>query len=237
MTKATYHWHEFADRSTFTKALTHDIASSLTADTTTQAQVLFGVSGGSTPLPVYQALSKQHLPWSKIKMLLVDERFVPLDHADSNEKNIREAFADANIPPTQIQGLYWPTSDIAIAAEKADRSLAAMNQILDVVLLGMGEDGHFASLFPTAAQFDAAIANNGARYILPIAPMPAHAAHARLTMSLAYIARAKHIILAITGAKKREVLEQAIADADEYALPIAALFNTNAKIDIYWSAQ
>jgi 6-phosphogluconolactonase len=237
MTKATYHWHDFADRATFTQALTQDIASALTTNAETQAQVLFGVSGGSTPLPVYQALSQHNLPWSKIKMILVDERFVPLDHADSNERNIRESFSAANIASTLIQGLYSEVTDIAIAAEKADQQLATMNQIMDVVLLGMGDDGHFASLFPTAKQFDNAIAHQGARYILPMTPMPAHAAHARLTMSLAYICRAKTIILAITGAKKREVLEQAIAHANEHALPIAALFNTNAKIEIYWSEQ
>jgi 6-phosphogluconolactonase len=102
----------------------------------------------------------------------------------------------------------------------------------------MGEDGHFASCFPTAKKFSAAIDPDGAALVLPMAPMPRDVQPAieRLTLTWSYIRRAQRIVLAITGKPKREVLERAMRDEDVSQLPIAALFKAGMpKIDIYWS--
>jgi 6-phosphogluconolactonase len=229
-------WHTFANRDAFTDGLTASIAETLRQLSPKQAVVLFGVSGGSTPLPVYQALADQDLNWHAINMVIVDERFVPTDHADSNERNIRLAFTSENNPSPTIIGLWSDAIDLAAAARAADEKILALPQPLDIVLLGMGEDGHFASLFPTAALFDQALASEQSHCIMPIAPMPSHAPHPRLSMTLAYLRRAKRIILAITGEKKRHVLQQAMTNGDHHALPIAALLHSDCPaIEIFWS--
>jgi 6-phosphogluconolactonase len=236
MHKAKIIWHTFNDRAAFTEGLTASIAETLQDCSSKQAAVLFGVSGGSTPLPVYQALADRDLNWPAITMIIVDERFVPTDHADSNERNIRLAFTSEKNSAPAIIGLWSDTSDIDTAAQSADEKIQALQQPLDLVLLGMGEDGHFASLFPTATLFNEAIASEQPHCILPIAPMPSHAPHSRLSMSLAYLRRAKRIILAITGEKKRQVLQLAIENGDYHALPIAALLHSDCSaIEIFWS--
>ncbi len=229
-------WHEFADREQFNEALTQRLADSLQSASLSQAHVLLGLSGGTTPMPAYRALSQKELAWNRIRLLLVDERWVANTHADSNERNIREAFAGNAVAEKNIVGLWSDKADLESAAIAADQKLAAINEVMDIVVLGMGEDGHFASFFPTGKEFNNAISTTGSRFVLPISPMPDHAPHPRLTMSLAYIQRAKRIILAITGEKKRLVLKQAIAEGDARRLPIAALFKTNSPaVEIYWS--
>ena len=229
-------WHEFANREQFNEAVMQRLADTLQSSSLSQRNVLLGVSGGSTPMPIYQALAQKELAWNRIKLLLVDERWVPSNHVDSNERNIREAFSENAEAEKNIIGLRSDKADLETAAIAADQKLAAMNEALDVVVLGMGEDGHFASLFPGSKQFDNAISVTGSRFVLPISPMPDHAPHSRLSMSLAYIQRAKRIILAINGEKKKLVLQQAIAEGDEHHLPIAALFKTNSPtVEIYWS--
>jgi 6-phosphogluconolactonase len=229
-------WHEFANREQFNGSLVQRLMDSLQSATISQRRVLFGVSGGSTPMPVYQALAQRELAWNRIKLLLVDERWVPINHADSNERNIREAFSSNPIAEKNIMGLWSDKANLEATAVAADQKFAQINEVLDVVLLGMGEDGHFASLFPACTNFDAAISTQGSRFVLPMSPMPAHAQHSRLSMSLAYIARAKRIILAITGENKRRVLQQAIAEGDLHQLPIAALFKTHSSaVEVFWS--
>jgi 6-phosphogluconolactonase len=229
-------WHEFSNREQFNKTIVQRLADSLQSASLSQKQILFGVSGGGTPLPIYQALAEKELAWNRIKILLVDERWVPTHHSDSNEKNIRHAFSGNAMAEKNILGLWSDKPELQTAANAADQKFAFINDVLDVVVLGMGEDGHFASLFPTAHNFDAAISNQGSRFVLAMEPMPDHAPHLRLSMSLAYIQRAKRIILAITGEKKRLVLQQAMAKADVHQLPIAALFKANSPdVEIYWS--
>lgn len=230
------HWQEFDNREKFNEALVQRIADTLQSASLAQSQILFGVSGGSTPLPVYQALAQKELAWNRIKLLLVDERYVASTHADSNERNIREAFSGNTIIGKNIIGLRSDKADIETVAMAADQKLASINAVLDVIVLGMGEDGHFASLFPTGVKFDQAISENGSRFVFPISPMPEHAPHPRLTMSLAYMQRARRIILAITGENKRRVLQQAIIEGDVQHLPIAALFKANSPaVEIFWS--
>jgi 6-phosphogluconolactonase len=236
MIDSSNHWHEFANREQFNAALVQRIADTLQSASLSQGQVLFGVSGGSTPIPIYEALAQKELAWSRIKLLLVDERWVPTNHIDSNERNIRQAFSANALIEKNFIGLWSDKPDLETAAIAADQKLAAMNDSLDLVVLGMGEDGHFASLFPSAEKFEHAIAFEGSRFVFPISPMPNHAPHSRLSMSLAYIRRAKRIILAITGETKLDVLKKAIAEGDTHHLPIAALFKPDSPaVEIYWS--
>lgn len=236
MTKHLPRWRIFDSRENLYSTLSQDIADALQTASVSRPQVLFGVSGGSTPIPVYQALAQCKLPWNKIKMLLVDERWVPTNHADSNERNIRQAFSSNPAAEKTLVGLWSDQPDLNAGAQAADQKLALINAEIDVVLLGMGEDGHFASLFPTSLQFKAAMSDTGKHFVFPISPMPEHAAHSRLSMSLAYIQASRQIILAITGENKRRVLEQAMLEGNIEQLPIAGLFKENSPaVEVYWS--
>lgn len=230
-------WHTFADHDALAVALSACLVDDFNAAVAARGRAIFGASGGSTPKPVYQALTHSDVSWPLLSVLVVDERAVPIGHECSNQRMI----ADVLLPErseVNLIGLWSdaPTLD-AMAAIAADR-VRALDAPMDVVVLGMGEDGHFASCFPTATRFADAIAAEGDALVLPIAPMPAdvHPAIERLTLTWAYIRRARRIVLAITGARKRAVLLQAMRDEDPAQLPIAALFKAGMPaIDIYWS--
>lgn len=231
-----YHWHGFAERGLFTSALAQRLAWDLQQALQVHDQVSLGVSGGSTPLPAYRQLAQSPLPWNRIRAVLVDERFVAADHADSNERALRECFAPAIAQGLRLQGLRGDAEDLESAAEQASRELRALPRGLDVLLLGMGEDGHTASLFPTAEAFDAAIGLDADLPLYAMQPMPAHAPHPRLSMSLSFLRRSACCHLAISGDAKRAVLEQAAAHFDPRALPISAWFQPGMPaLDVFWS--
>ena len=231
-------WHILATREALIGALTETLAADFRAAVAARGQMLLGASGGSTPKPGYQRLAAMDLPWSALTVLIVDERFVPPDHEFSNQRMIAGSLlhrhADAN-----CVGLWSSAATIDAAAKRATDRVRALPRPLDTVLLGMGEDGHFASCFPSADQFAAAIDPDSEAVVLPITPMPATVQPniERLTLTWAYLRRAERIVLAITGARKREVLLQAMRDEEPSQLPVAALFKPGMPaIDIYWSA-
>lgn len=121
-----------------------------------RGQFTIALSGGSTPKPLYEALAQQNVPWEKVQVFWGDERYVPPTHPDSNEGMARAAWLDqVPIPAANIHPMPTDEADPAIAAQKHEQELQQFFQIspgefpvLDLVLLGMGDDGHTASLFP-----------------------------------------------------------------------------------------
>jgi 6-phosphogluconolactonase len=230
-------WQAFATRDALVEALTARIAADFRAAVALQGRVLFGASGGSTPKPVYERLAALDLPWSALHVLIVDERFVAPDHESSNQRMIEASLLRGHAD-SEVVGLWSDAPTLDAAAQIAAQRVQALSGTLDVALLGMGEDGHFASCFPSAHRFASAIDPGASDLVLPITPMPPEVSPAieRLTLTWAYILRAKRIVLAITGVRKREVLLQAMRDENTAQLPVAALFKPGMPdIDIYWS--
>ncbi len=230
-------WHAFATRDALVDALTASIAADFRAAVTVQGRVLFGASGGSTPKPVYERLAAMDLPWSVLRVLIVDERFVAPDHESSNQRMIEASLLRGHAD-SEVVGLWSDVPTLEAAARMATQRVQALEANMDLALLGMGEDGHFASCFPSANRFASAIDPDAQDLVLPITPMPPEVSPAieRLTLTWSYILRSKRIVLAITGARKREVLLQAMRDEDTAQLPVAALFKPGMPdIDIYWS--
>ena len=231
-------WNLFDTRDAMIEALTESLAADFRSAVAARGQMLFGASGGSTPKPVYERLAAIDLPWSALTVLIVDERCVPLDHEFSNQRMIAASLLHGHAEASCV-GLWSSTATLDAAARLAAERVRALTMPMDTVLLGMGEDGHFASCFPGANNFAAAIDPDGEAVVLPITPMPAAVQPniERLTLSWAYIRRSTRIVLAITGARKREVLVQAMRDEDASQLPVAALFKTGMPvIEIFWSA-
>jgi 6-phosphogluconolactonase len=187
------------------------------------------VSGGRSPVAFFQNLAKQKLDWSKVVVTLADERWVPVEHADSNAGLLKRYLLQGPAAKAQFLSLYSATANLELAAEQADRLLAELPPI-DVLILGMGDDGHTASLFPNSPNLVDALKVDGTRRCYPmLAPT---VPHQRLTMSRALLASAKHTVLSISGQSKLTTLSAALAGDDVAAMPIRAFLQPT--LEIYW---
>lgn len=210
-------------------SLTSSICTALRAAIAEHGQAVLAVSGGRSPVPLFHALRDADLDWSRVLVTLVDERFVPTDHPDSNEKLVREHLLVGPASAAQFRGLVSDAHDLAGSVAAANRSY----QPITVALLGMGEDGHTASLFPDAPELAAGLDPSHPYAYLSVIP-PA-ALHARISLSLSALLGAKQVLLAIAGEAKLSVYQAASA-APSAALPISALIHqTQVPFDAYWT--
>jgi 6-phosphogluconolactonase len=177
------------------------------------------LSGGSTPKPLYEAIATQNLPWDKIHVFWGDERYVPADHPDSNELMARRAWLErVNIPETNIHAVPTLEGNPAASAAKYEEHLREFFNsspvdfpALDVVLLGMGDDAHTASLFPhtEALKVRDRLITVGDKDGNP-----------RITFTYPFINSARSVIFVVAGANKRPALAQVFAPvADDFAYP------------------
>jgi 6-phosphogluconolactonase len=194
------------------------------------------VSGGATPRELYRRLARSALHWSNGVVTLVDERLVPPDHAESNEAMVRENLLQGGGASARFVGLWSPVEDPKTAAIAAERKIADLTAPFDLVVLGMGKDGHVASLFPGAEGLEAALHPHNIRNV--VALVPPTAPHTRLTMTRARLLRAARLLLLIAGAEKRRIVEAAMCAPDALRWPVAVLFGPAAPpLDIIWSRE
>ncbi|MFZ1342517.1 6-phosphogluconolactonase [Thiothrix eikelboomii] len=196
----------YADRALQAEQLAQLVASELQQAVASQDKASAAFAGGTTPVLFFKALSKQAVDWSKLRITLTDERQVEPNHERSNALLLTNNLLANLQPPAHFQALYQLGQT---ATELASLSLNLQQQFfpLDVVVLGMGNDGHFASLFPHAPNLAAGLDPDYPDILLEIrvADLP----EARISMSLAALLQAKHLHLLITGADKKQLLEQA----------------------------
>lgn len=231
-------WHDFADAGQLADALAAAIASELQAAIARQGVAVFGASGGSTPIPAYQRLAAMPLPWSALKVVVVDERWVPPGDPDHNETRIRASLLATAGGKTRLLGLWSEAPTVQAAANLADARLAQLARPLDLTLLGMGLDGHIASLFANGDTYAQATDPECPYHVMALTPAHGSAspAHARLTLTLPFLLRSRRILLAVTGEEKRALLHQALAEGDPRLLPVAGLFGPGRPaVDIFWS--
>lgn len=229
--------HDAGDAAALAVALADEVAGRLQDAVAMRGRALLAVSGGSSPLRLYGVLRDRALPWERVHVVLVDERCVPPAHADSNARLVRErllhgAAAAAPWHPffdTLPAGFAASDAELDELALSANRRLAALPWPIDVAVLGMGEDGHTASLFPSAPGLKAALEGAG-----PVAwTRPASAPHARLTLTLPTLLAAHALVLPLAGTAKHRVFERACARADP-ALPISLVVHGAARTLQVW---
>ena len=188
------------------------------------------LSGGRSPIAFFERLSSQELDWSRVVVSLADERWVTVSHADSNEGLVRRHLLRGPAAQAGFIGLYQPAKNLDDAAQLADQALAELPQPIDVLVLGMGEDGHPASLFPSSPNLASALSPDCPQRCLPMqAPT---APHQRLSMPLALLAGARLTLLAVQGQAKLATLSAALAGEDLAQMPIRAFLLH--PLEIYW---
>jgi 6-phosphogluconolactonase len=207
----TYQLHEHADAAAAAQAQAEAVAAALQQALAAKGRAVLAVSGGKSPIAFFEALSQIDLDWANVGITLVDERIVPTTHADSNTGLVGQYLLK-----NKAAAATW----IPMIAEGADEAaLADSEQVVafalqhyeqpDVLVLGMGGDGHTASLFPQAPQLDKGL--DTANPVPLLHTTPVTASHERISMTLAAIEQTPTVLLAIAGADKKAVFDQAAA--------------------------
>ena len=227
----TVNWQQFDDRDSQTNALAQHIAKKLSAAVESKGSATLAVSGGRTPVALFNALSAMELPWSSISITLIDDRWVPEDHKDSNEGMLKRELLKGYAQEAKFIGLYSDSDSAETSAKEANEKLKAASFPLDVAILGMGNDGHTASLFPCSAELQNGLTSTETC----VATTPTTAPHQRVTMTLPTIMAAGERILHLCGDDKLDTLSSALEDADNISgMPVRALFKDS--LSIYWAS-
>lgn len=220
---------EFDNPQLLANALAANVAEQLTAAISANGVATLVVSGGRSPVAFFQSLAEQPLDWSKVVVSLADERWVPVEHADSNAGLLQRFLLQGPAAKARFVGLYNVAPSLEEAAEAADLALAELPAI-DVLILGMGDDGHTASLFPKSPNLSEALQLDSQRRCLSmLAPT---VPHQRLTMTRQLLASARLPILSVSGQAKLDTLRAALAGNDLAEMPVRAFLDSS--LEIYW---
>jgi 6-phosphogluconolactonase len=226
-------FYEFDTREELAQILAEDVADSLQIAISIKGRAMLAVSGGSTPALFFKALAQQPLDFAKLTLIMVDERWVATNHADSSERLLHEAFAGL---PVKIFSLAPNDGEnVDDGAKRLDSALRAANFSPDIAILGMGDDGHTASLFPNHPALKSGLSMVADDFCIAVHDSPKPPAE-RVTLTYGAIMRSDTIILHITGEAKRTVFEQATTTKDIHALPISAFIKQSEKpFSIYFA--
>lgn len=222
----------YPSRATLDLGLATCIAAQLRLAVRQRGVATLAVSGGSTPVGMFEQLCRQELPWKHVWLALVDDRWVDREHIDSNERLVRAYLLRERAAAARFVGWVNDASSPELGIDEALAAWRNLPEPLDVAVLGLGEDGHTASLFPCARETEAALALDCPQPL--VAVHPATARHARISLTLPVLARARCLHLQIVGAAKRAVYEKALADN---RLPIARVLRAGqGERHVHWAA-
>ncbi len=202
-----------------------------------QGLATIALSGGSTPAPLYQALAARAVDWPNVAVTLVDERFVPPSEKGSNEAFVRSTFLQGFAAKSRFVGLWNEAASLEAAAKEAAARIGSLVRPFDVVVLGMGPDGHTASWFPHADGLREALAGDAPL----VAPVRARKSTVtgdqvdRLTLSLRAITDARLIILMMTGEDKRSAFEKFVGVGAVEDAPVRAILRARPDIWVSWA--
>ena len=221
--------HSLSNAHQQASVLATTVADALSFAIQTEGEATLLVPGGRSPIAFFEKLSRQSLDWSRVTISLTDERWVPPHHPDSNEALVRQYLLQNKAAAARFIGLYYPAATWDEAAQLATQALAELRRPIDVLVLGMGEDGHTASLFP---------GNTLLRYALdacsPAVCVPMQAPtepHQRLSLTYPVLASARLQCLVIQGHGKFLALSRAL-HATSLQMPVHAFLHY--PLEIYW---
>jgi len=226
-------WWEYDSLDELGDAVAGDVGFIVDSAVEARNASLIALPGGKTAPAIFPKLAAQKLPWKRVTIVPTDERLVPMDDDRSNVRAIARSFLSVG---ARVVPIVADIPDYKLAGNSADARLQDLSWPPDLVWLGVGEDGHTASIFTGPDLQDALDAPRARRAVgvMPD-PLPAEAAVARVTLTRAAILSARTILIVITGDRKRALLEQAIADGQSSKVPIGrVLAEVEQPIDIHW---
>lgn len=225
-------WLDYPDKTAWADAAADKIADQLTAGIGQRNVASLIVAGGTTPQPIFERLNAMPLNWPRIQVGLTDERWIDPAHADSNERLVRHVLLRGEAKAVQFHSLYNGAKRPSAGVKAAETTMATMARPFDVVLLGMGTDGHFASLFPGIPNLAAGLdPSNPATCLAIDTPQ---SGYPRMSLTLSALLNAKLILVAIAGRPKRTVASQAMTG--KATMPIAALMAARKDdLEILWT--
>lgn len=230
-------WWDYDDAEEMAEAVAGDIGFIIDSAIDARGAAVIALAGGKTPLPIYAKLAATKRDWKRVTIVPGDDRIVPLGDPLSNVTAIGKAFLPVGARVIPLVSATAP--DYKAAGRAADAILQDLHWPLDLCLLGIGGDGHCASIFP-GPDFDEALAGPVERRALGVMPdpLPKEAPVPRVTLSRAAIVSARALMIAITGDEKKAVLERAIEEGASSRLPVGrVLADVELPVDIHWSAS
>lgn len=225
---------DLPDAATLASTLAASIAAQLEDVLRHRPEASLVVPGGRSPVALLEALSRTELDWARVTVRLTDERWVRDEDPACNESMVRRHLARAYAQRVRIAGLRGDAASAEQAAERASRDLATVDRDFDVVVAGMGEDGHFASLFADMPGLAEALEPNGPARVVVVSTD--RAPHLRLSLTLGALARASIVHLLAIGEGKARVLDRAAAlpSVDWPLCPVGALLGQRRAPILVW---
>ena len=226
--------NNFDNREQLDLALADKVSAILQQAIALKGKASIAVSGGSTPKGFFKVLSNKDIDWKKVTITLADERWVDINDDDSNTRLVHENLLQNKAAKAKF--FHLKQGEVLCDEILAELNLAADNTLLplDVLILGMGEDGHTASLFPCSTQIKQALDINNENALMKV--QPTTAPHQRITFSFASLSQSKNIFLHVCGDNKKQVLDKALNGDDVFDMPIRKFLQTdNINTQVYWA--
>ena len=225
---------KFADSDSLSLALSRQLAANLAAAIAARGLASLVVSGGKSPIKLFELLRSENLDWSRVCIALADERWVEPSDPESNEKLVRDYLLKESAAAARFIGLKnaAPTPDLG--AVSAWETFARVPRPFDTVVLGMGDDGHTASLFPRSPNLASAVNPAAVPGCVgmrsPIAP------HPRLSLNLSALLDSRRIVLMINGAQKWKTYSAASGEGPAEEMPIRyVLRQRRTPVEVMWA--
>lgn len=209
----------FANRERLAVALTADISSRLRQTVAAKGKATLAVSGGTTPTLFFERLSRADIAWDKVTVTLVDERQVPETSERSNARLVKTTLLQNHAAKAFFVPLYQNPQAVDCLP-------------FDIVILGMGNDGHTASFFPGGDTLAEAIDPQTAKTIIALTAPGSR--EPRLTFTLPVLLAASYHVLHIEGGDKRKTLDAALGDGPIEEMPIRAVLRSAVPLTLYW---
>jgi len=229
-----HRFNTFASGADLAEALATRVASALAEAVSARGEAAIAVSGGSTPKAFFKALSAKDIDWKKVVITLVDERFVPPESERSNHALVSAMLLKDKAAAAKFLPLYHAIADAEDAAFAATSDAKRLPRPFDVVILGMGGDGHTASFFPGGDHLEQALNPRTPRSVITM--RAESAGEPRLTFTFSSLQDARLLVLHIEGEAKKPVIDEALAQGAAGPLPIARVIaNAASDTEIFWA--
>lgn len=229
--------HFYPSTALLQQDLLKDVLYDLSVSLSGRERASLAVSGGNSPKPFYQMLSLAELDWGRVDVALVDERWVESNHPGSNTGMIAATLLQSNAAAARFVPIKNDASKPTAGLEQAEQQYRDLILPFDLVLLGMGPDGHTASLFPNSEGLKQALEGDALLAAITAQKTAVTGDHLeRISLSVSGICRSKKIMLLIGGEEKLKVYQAAKEHADFFSTPIAAVLNQNqVDVHVYWA--